>query len=240
MTPSSEIYDAVIVGAGAAGLAVAAKLCEAKARVCVLEARTRPGGRGLTLHSEIGLALDLGCGWLHSAEQNPWVRRAQDLGFTIDRTPPPWMRPAIDVNFPAALQDAYHRAFAGFEDRLKQAAREGPDRPASSLFVKGDERWRPLLNAFSGYYNGAPFDEISVQDYAAYQPTQQNWRVREGYGALMLGFARSFAHPLPNPGQPGRSPGGQLEAFNGAWRGAGAHGGDLRALHRAGPGGSSF
>ena len=45
--------------------------------------------------------------------------------------------------------------------------------------------WRPMLDAFSSYYNGALFRDISVHDYAAYQPTDENWRVLQGYGALV-------------------------------------------------------
>jgi monoamine oxidase len=63
-----------------------------------------------------------------------------------------------------------------------------------------DERpWAGLLNAFSGYYNGAPFDQISVKDYAAYQPTDENWRVREGYGALVAAAAGGLEVRLSTP-----------------------------------------
>ncbi|MGC1301044.1 MAG: NAD(P)/FAD-dependent oxidoreductase, partial [Caulobacteraceae bacterium] len=135
---------------------------------------------------------DLGCGWLHSADRNPWAAIAEETGFAVDRSPPPWMRPRIDVNFPISEQRAYGKAFAAFEENLRAAAAQ-PDRPASELFDADTTPWRPMLDAFSGYYNGAPFADISVHDYAAYQPTEQNWRVVEGYGALI----RSQAEALP-------------------------------------------
>jgi monoamine oxidase len=50
-------------------------------------------------------------------------------------------------------------------------------------------RWNPLLNAFSAYYNGAEFDQVSVHDYAAYDDSEVNWRVAEGYGAGIAGLA---------------------------------------------------
>ncbi len=49
--------------------------------------------------------------------------------------------------------------------------------------------WNPLLNAFSAYYNGAEFDQVSVLDYAAYDDSELNWRVAEGYGAGIAGLA---------------------------------------------------
>ena len=46
-------FDYAVIGAGAAGLAAARSLSGAGKRVCVLEARTRIGGRVLTLMSPI-------------------------------------------------------------------------------------------------------------------------------------------------------------------------------------------
>jgi monoamine oxidase len=185
--------DVVVIGAGAAGLGAAKRLSEAHPPVAfvVLEARARVGGRAVTLKGRSGAAIDLGAGWLHSADQNPWVGVAEDLGFTVDQSPPPWMRPALDVNFSRSDQADYRRAFQAFEDKLEAAAAK-PDRTAAELMDPADARWAPLLNAFSGYYNGAPFTDISVHDYAAYQPTDENWRLREGYGALMAAFATPF------------------------------------------------
>jgi monoamine oxidase len=191
--------DVVVVGAGAAGLGAARHLSASGVSVVVLEAQTRVGGRAHTLTPKAGLHLDLGCGWLHSAEQNPLAKLAAPLGFVVDDSPAPWMRPALDVNFPAEDQKAYRDAFQALEDRLETAAADPHDRPASDLIQAGDQRWRPLFDAFSGYYNGAAFDCISVKDYAAYQPTEDNWRVRNGYGALIESLARGLDIRLSTP-----------------------------------------
>ena len=189
----------VIVGAGAAGLGAATRLKAAGVDAVVLEANARVGGRAHTVAGPGAAALDLGCGWLHSAGENPLTRIASERGFAVDHSPAAWTRPALDVNVSAEDQRDYHRAFAAFEQRLDAAAGEGPDRPASSLFAPGDERWTPLLNAFSGYYNGAPFDRISIRDYAAYQPTDDNWRVTRGYGALIAALAGGLDVRLSSP-----------------------------------------
>jgi monoamine oxidase len=179
--------DIVVIGAGAAGLGVARRLAAEPVSFLVLEARDRPGGRGHSILSAGGV-LDLGCGWLHSADRNPLVGLAEQFGFTIDRAPPPWMRQAFDLNFPPQDQRAYREAFEAFEGRLEAAA-AGPDRPASEL-MEPNGRWNAMLDAFSGYYNGAPFSDVSVHDYAAYEDSGVNWRVREGYGTAIAALAQ--------------------------------------------------
>jgi monoamine oxidase len=82
---------------------------------------------------------------------------------------------------------------------MEKAAEADKDQAASALLLPGDARWTPLFDAFSGAYNGAPLDEISVKDYAAYEPTERNWRVREGYGALIAAFARPLDVRLNTP-----------------------------------------
>ncbi|MFX6230567.1 FAD-dependent oxidoreductase, partial [Acinetobacter baumannii] len=84
----------VIIGAGAAGLAAAVGLAAAALDVLVLEARDRVGGRAETVRlapaPDIGFPVDLGCGWLHSADVNPLVPMIESLGFELDRTPAAW------------------------------------------------------------------------------------------------------------------------------------------------------
>jgi len=184
--------DVVVIGAGSAGLAAADVLKRACVDVLVVEAKGRVGGRAHTIKGPSGAALDLGCGWLHSADQNVWARHVEPMGFTLDRSKAAWTKPALTVNFPAEEQAAYRAVFEAFEARLETAAKDPHDQVAADLLGPQEARWRPLLDSFSGAYNGAALNHISVKDYAAYQPTSQNWRVKEGYGALMTTFAGSL------------------------------------------------
>ena len=177
--------DVAIIGAGAAGLAAASALAAAPLTTIVLEAQGRIGGRAHTV-THGGLPLDLGCEWLHSADRNPLVAAISALGLTIDRTPPPWANPAATATFSAEERQAYGAAFAALDEKVEVAALEAEDGPVSRLLEPGS-RWNPLLNAFSAYYNGAEFDQVSIHDYAAYDDSEVNWRVVEGYGA---GIAR--------------------------------------------------
>lgn len=180
-------FDVVIVGAGAAGLAALARLAAGPLSVVCLEARPRIGGRAHTVEVA-GLPLDLGCGWLHSADRNPLARIFEARGTALDKTPPHWTRQAFDQNFPAADQAAFGQAFDALEARLAAQAATGVDRPGADLLAPGG-RWNALIDAVSSYYNGAEFDQVSVLDYAAYDDTDVNWRVAAGYGAAVAGLA---------------------------------------------------
>lgn len=178
--------DIAIVGAGAAGLAAAEVVSASGLSSLVLEGRDRLGGRGHTIPSPIG-PLDLGCEWLHSADQNPLVARFEAMGLTIDKTPPPWANIADSPSFNRQERAQFGEAFLALDGRLEAAAQDGgPDRPAADL-LDPTSRWNPLLNAFSAFYNGAEFDQVSLHDYAAYEDTDVNWRVVGGYGAALIG-----------------------------------------------------
>lgn len=181
--------DIAIIGAGAAGLAAATRLRGSGLTTLLLEARSRPGGRAWTVR-EGALALDMGCGWLHSADQNPLVSLIAAAGLTIDRSPPHWARPNVELADPAyAFSEADRRAFgkawSKFDERIEKAAAGPADMAAAELLEPGCP-FNRMLDAISGFYNGAPLSEVSVKDYAAYDDTEVNWRVREGYGAGLL------------------------------------------------------
>lgn len=76
--------DAVVVGAGAAGIAAARRL-RALGRTCVvLEARPRVGGRVFTDRS-LGAPWDAGALYIHWSERNPWTAFAREAGLeTVD------------------------------------------------------------------------------------------------------------------------------------------------------------
>ena len=185
--PLPAEVDVAVIGAGAAGVAAARALSGRPLTVAVLEARRRPGGRALTVGWE-GHGLDLGCGWLHSADENPLAGLVEPEGLTLDKTPPPWERQAFDHEMSRDEQQAFRDAFAAFEDRLAQGAARGESGPAARWFDP-DCRWNPRMDAISGALNGARFAEVETLDYDAYRDTGVNWRVVEGYGRLIAALA---------------------------------------------------
>ncbi|MDP2357845.1 MAG: NAD(P)/FAD-dependent oxidoreductase [Beijerinckiaceae bacterium] len=179
--------DVIVIGAGAAGLA-AARACSAQGRsVTVLEARSRPGGRAHTVDAD-GWPVDLGCGWLHSADCNPLVQIARDLGFQVDERAPPWRDSNRALGFAPGEHEAFREAQSAFYDRLDVAA-EAPDDSEAARWLAPDGAWNPLINAVSTYVNGTELDRLSTKDFVNYHDTEINFRIVEGYGALFAKLA---------------------------------------------------
>src|SRR6195952_3487246 len=183
--PSS--VDVAIIGAGAAGLGAAHALKDFGLSVIVLEARDRVGGRAHTILAAPGITFDLGCGWLHSADKNSFVKIAQQLDFEIDKTRPPWRGQSFETGFPLSERQDFIAALDAFYDRAEEAAQRGGDDTASRCLEPGN-RWNPMIHAISTFVNGCELDQVSIQDMQAYEDTEINWRVRRGYGALMAAY----------------------------------------------------
>jgi monoamine oxidase len=175
--------EVAIIGGGAAGIAAGRHLRAASTDCLVIEARPRLGGRAWTVTDQSGFALDLGCGWLHSADRNPWLKVAEGQGRTIDSTPPPWTKPTLPIGFSLAEQHDFSNAMEGFHERVEAAAK-GPDVAAATLLAP-DDRWNNLIVAVGTYISGAEFNDISAHDFANYADNGVNWRVVEGYGATI-------------------------------------------------------
>jgi monoamine oxidase len=186
MSLPSEV-DVAIIGAGAAGLGAARALEHSGLSVIVLEARDRIGGRGHTIMAAPDIPFDLGCGWLHSADENSFVKIARQLNFEIDKTRPPWREQSFDVGFPIDERMDFMRALDAFYDRAEEAAKSGRD-SAANLYLEPGNRWNPMIDALSTYINGSELDQVSILDMDAYEDTEINWRVRRGYGALMAAY----------------------------------------------------
>lgn len=184
-------YRVVVVGGGAAGIGAARSLVSAGVKTLVVEARDRLGGRALTVSSDIGVPIDLGCGWLHSADRNPWRAIAEAKGWAIDHAPPPWMRPLVPRGEPPPGLAAFGEAIWEFREKLAAFPESEPDVPASA-FVATDSPWRGTLDAVSTFYSGAELDRVSARDLARYGDTAINWRVARGYGALVAGHGEGL------------------------------------------------
>ncbi|AYG62030.1 flavin monoamine oxidase family protein [Rhizobium jaguaris] len=175
--------DIAIIGAGAAGIGAARRLGQTGLSVSIFDALPRLGGRAWTYKTSVG-PLDLGCGWLHSGDRNPWTRIAEESGFKVDRGLTAWGRQFRNLGFPKAEQEEARRAFALWSNRVA-TAQLASDRAADALDPDGP--WTAYLQALSGYISGDELERISVKDYAAYDEvsTDCNWRVPTGYGALI-------------------------------------------------------
>ena len=189
--------EVAIVGGGAAGIAAGRRLRAAGIDCLLIEARARLGGRAWTIADASGFALDLGCGWLHSADRNPWTMIAEAQGRSIDRMPPPWMKPALPIGFSLAEQRDFSDAMDRFHERVEAIAKHSDVAAASAL--EPDGRWNKLIAAVATYISGAEPNRLSARDFADYADTGVNWRVLEGLGATIAAAGEDLPVALDCP-----------------------------------------
>jgi len=185
---SKSDTEVVIIGGGAAGIAAAKRLHDKGVECLLVEARARLGGRAFSSALPDGTLIDLGCGWLHSADRNPWSEIAVCQGRTIDKTPPPWTKPSLDIGFPREQQHDFNEALHAFYERLEAVARRDKDAPASAALAPGN-RWNALIGAVGTFISGGELDRVSARDFDNYADTDVNWRLVEGYGTLIAAHA---------------------------------------------------
>jgi len=80
-----DVRTAIVVGAGIAGAAAARALADAGARVTVIEARDRIGGR-IWSNETWGVPVELGAAWIHGTGGNPLVPLAREAGLRLVST----------------------------------------------------------------------------------------------------------------------------------------------------------
>jgi monoamine oxidase len=182
--------EVVIIGAGAAGIAAARRLQDRGRKVLLVEAMDRVGGRAHTITIE-GLALDLGCGWLHSAERNPLARFAEAENAVIDRSQAAWRDQLRNLGFSAEQQRAAWQTYDSFDESLRD---NPPPDDVAGHAIAHDHPWRGYLDMISGALNGAELDLVSAKDQLAYDDSasERNWRLPGGYGTLIGGAARAL------------------------------------------------
>lgn len=189
--------EVAIIGGGAAGIAAGRHLAKAAIECLVVEARARLGGRAWTFTDASGFALDMGCGWLHSADRNPLTKLAEAQGRVIDKTPPPWERPTLPLNFPLAEQQEFGAALRGFFSRVGKVA--VPDDQPAAAALEPANRWNGLIGAVGTYISGAELGSISARDFDSYDDSGVNWRVAQGYGAVVAAHGEGLAAALDCP-----------------------------------------
>jgi len=194
----SAQFDIVIVGGGAAGVGAARRLASSGLSTLLLEASSHLGGRACTQEFR-GLNLDLGCGWLHSADRNSWAAIAKAAGVPLDQTRAAWGVQYRNLGFTAAEQAAAWEAFESFTRRLSHTP---PASDSAADALDPNSEWTAHIRAIVSFISGASLELLSAADYAAYDESSSecNWRVRNGYGALVArSFPRRIALSLAAP-----------------------------------------
>jgi monoamine oxidase len=196
---STADFDAVVVGAGAAGVGAARALAAAGCRFVMVEARDRVGGRAWTVETGHGFPVDLGCEWLHAALTNPLVPLARAAGVAVDEYDKHWADEWNRATLGAQRYAEYRGAVDGlFEKAAALAAGGGPDVPLGDLLA-ADDPWRPAAEAICGWVTGGHLDQVSAVDLGRSEETKVNWRLPGGYGALIRTLAAGLPLRLSTP-----------------------------------------
>jgi monoamine oxidase len=183
--------DVIILGAGAAGLAAASQLHRARARVLVIEARDRIGGRILTCRdSASGLPMELGAEFVHG--------RPRAIFDLIEAA----SLPAIEISGrrlfseDGALRpfDDFWKIIAGVNEQVDPRADISYERFLKS--AKAPAFHKRIAKSYVEGFNAASAELISaasivVADRAAERiDGQKQFRLSSGYDSVIRELAR--------------------------------------------------
>ena len=162
--------------------------------ILLVEALPRLGGRARTIRAD-GMPLDLGCGWLHSAERNSLAAMAAADGVEIDRSDAAWGRQLRGLGAPETVREQSWSAYEAFGRRLR---RDPPASDRAGDAMAPGSPGRPFVDALSGFMNGVEIDRLSVRDFLAYDDDASgtNWRLPGGYGAFIAGLGAGLPAAL--------------------------------------------
>jgi monoamine oxidase len=182
VTPAS--LDAVVVGAGLAGITAAKKLRDHGKRVVVLEGRARIGGRLNTDRTWGGPPVDLGATWIHDYVDNPIYPLVESLGLKTIDTPyanSVFIRDngvVLDTAGAAALAANFAEVQNGINGYAAQWQQEGLPDPGveaayDAVLAAQNPPFTPdeilginaPMNTLFKLGAGAELDEISLYDY---------------------------------------------------------------------------
>ncbi|MBT5432961.1 MAG: FAD-dependent oxidoreductase [Rhodospirillaceae bacterium] len=191
--------DVVIIGAGSAGLSAAKAAAASGLTFTVVEASHRIGGRAYTEEFAQGQPFDLGCHWMHSASLNPFVAIADQHGFSY-RKDNEWNQPIHNAgSWIGEDERAAVQALSEANDKaIAAAAAQGRDCAVADV-VDLEDPWAAFHAYWFSLGVSRDIDQSGVVDVCAYNDTNENWPVTEGYGALVAAWAADVPVTLNAP-----------------------------------------
>jgi len=190
MSAAPHDVDVIIVGAGAAGLSAARTAAERGLSFALVEASHRIGGRAYTEDFAPGIPYDLGCHWMHSASLNPFVAIADEFGFAYRRDSQ-W-RSNTFTGGAFLPDDELQRWTKGMEAdhaAIETAAAQGRDVSVADV-IDLSAPWAAFMAYWFSLGTSRDIDQVSVFDVSNYNETDENWPLRDGFGALVARWAR--------------------------------------------------
>lgn len=180
----SNHYPLIIIGAGAAGLGASDEARNESIEHIVLEASHRTGGRALTERLDNGVAVDLGCHWMHSASLNPMVEWADRLGWGYERNNP---KPVIFSGGKwqkSKIMAERVKEGTAVEKRIDEASKNNSD---ASLWdcLDIESAHTPWYSYWYSLMHSSDPDQTAASEVTGYLDTGEDYPVRDGYGSLI-------------------------------------------------------
>jgi monoamine oxidase len=191
--------DAVIVGAGAAGIAAARRLAAAGKRFALLEAADVVGGRCITDTRTFSVPYDRGAHWIYAADINPVARLAPQTGLDLYPAPP-GQRLRIGRRYAreGEMED-FLASVVKANSAIADAARKS-DVACSQVLPKDLGEWRPSVEFALGPYNcGKDLAEVSTADVARAGERDNAAFCRQGFGTLLTKLSAALPVQLGTP-----------------------------------------
>ena len=186
-------FDTIVIGAGAAGLSGGCELQAAGQKVCIVEARSRVGGRIATVVRD-GCAMELGAEFVHGQDPLLWalmkeakLATQEVKGSTLCATDKGVQKcgGAHDAAFELLEKmDPKLSPDMSFQQYLETTSASAEAREAATRFVEG--------------FNAADAGRISARSLAVQQRAEdeisgdRSWRVSGGYAQLPAYLQRKF------------------------------------------------
>ena len=192
--------DAVVVGAGAAGIAAARRLAAAGRRFALVEATDRVGGRCITDTAIFDVPFDRGAHWIHTPDLNPLAKLAPQTGLDIYPAPRGQRVRIGRRNAREGEMEDFLADLVRANRMIADAARGKTDVPCDQALPKDLGVWRPCIDFVLGPFGcGKDLDQVSAIDFSKSAERDVDAFCRQGYGALLAKLAAGLPLQLSTP-----------------------------------------
>jgi len=198
--PAMVDVDVAIIGAGAAGIAAARRIAGTRARVALIEASGRMGGRCVTDTSTFGVPFDRGAHWIHMPDLNPVMPLAVKSGFDIYPAPP-GQRVRIGRRYARASEmEDYLTATVRANRTIAEAGRGRVDVSCAQALPKDLADWQRTVEFVLGPFGCAKdLADVSAFDFARSAERDTDTFCRQGFGAVIARLAEGLPVQLQTP-----------------------------------------
>lgn len=192
-------FDVAVIGAGAAGIAAARRLAGAQAKIVLIEASDRVGGRCMTDTSTFGAPFDRGAQWLTAPDINPVLPLAAKSG--LDMYPASQsQRVRIGRRYARTgdMED-YLTATVRANHAIAEAGRK-QDVAAAQAMPKDLGDWQSTVEFTLGPFSYArDLADLSAADLARSAERDNGMFCRQGLGTLIARLADGLPVQLSTP-----------------------------------------